>query len=223
MPGRCSAEFPALLPRTRLSFPARSESARYCAPIQYGCFSPSLNEVPSHAEGMAGDPGADSPVGAVSLLCRIPWPGTYSAKDRMLVMGRTTQVSIVHRRALNQAMIYASHVPERAVIDPSHMARALRSALRMSQEQLARRCGLPRAHIARLEAGAVDVRLATMRRIFAAMFCDMLVLPRPRQRPSEALAARRLEQLVGLNAWSGVLPPRNCLALPACAAPRRTP
>ena len=55
-------------PRSRILFSVRSESVRYCAPIQYRCLFPSLNEVPSHAEGMAGDPGADSPVGAVPLL-----------------------------------------------------------------------------------------------------------------------------------------------------------
>lgn len=80
--------------------------------------------------------------------------------------------------------------------------RALRSALRMSQAQLSRRCGVPQAHIARLEAGSVDVQLATLRRLFDAMFCDLLILPLPRQRPGDALAERELEKPAGRRrAW----------------------
>ena len=72
----------------------------------------------------------------------------------------------------------------------------------MSQSQLARRAGIPRAHIARLEAGAIDARLSTLRRLFDAMFCDLVVLPMARQRPSEAIAMRRLEpRPVGRRRW----------------------
>ncbi len=72
--------------------------------------------------------------------------------------------------------------------------RALRSALRMSQSQLARRSGGPRAHIARLESGSFSPRLDTLERLFDAMFCDLVVLPKARVRPREAIARTRAER-----------------------------
>jgi transcriptional regulator with XRE-family HTH domain len=67
----------------------------------------------------------------------------------------------------------------------------------MSQAALARRSGLPQAHIARLETGKTDVQIPTLQRLFAAMFCDLLVLPLPRKRPGDALAERLFE-----NPWT---------------------
>jgi transcriptional regulator with XRE-family HTH domain len=64
----------------------------------------------------------------------------------------------------------------------------------MSQTSLAHRSGVPQAHIARPESGKLDARLSTLRRLFDAMFCDLLVVPRPRKRPSDALAEQELER-----------------------------
>ncbi|MBI4678845.1 MAG: helix-turn-helix domain-containing protein, partial [Elusimicrobia bacterium] len=77
--------------------------------------------------------------------------------------------------------------PSAAQAPPAVLVRALRSALRMSQAQLARRCAVPQPHIARLEAGKCGVQMDTLRRIFDAMFCDLLILPLARKRPSDAL------------------------------------
>jgi transcriptional regulator with XRE-family HTH domain len=71
----------------------------------------------------------------------------------------------------------------------------------MSQAHLARRCGIPQAHIARLEAGTADIQLTTMRRLFDAMFCDILILPRSRKRPSDAVAERALEKPFKNKIW----------------------
>ena len=105
-------------------------------------------------------------------------------------MAARTSVSIVHKRALNQVLIYTAKAPAQARTPPLALVRALRSALRMSQAQLARRCGLPQAHIARLEAGPIDVQLGTLSRMFDALFCDLLILPKARQRPGDAVAER---------------------------------
>lgn len=56
---------------------------------------------------------------------------------------------------------------------------------------------MPKAHIARLESGKIDLRLSTLTRLFDAMFCDALVLPRARLLPGEAIARRRLEPYRG--------------------------
>ncbi len=116
-------------------------------------------------------------------------------------MGKRTVVSVLSRRALQQAMIHASRVPEKASVEPFVFMRALRSVLRMSQSQLARRSKVPRAHISRLEAGAIDVQFSTMRRLFDAMFCDLIVLPLARKRPGDALAEREMENPSGRRVW----------------------
>lgn len=116
-------------------------------------------------------------------------------------MGKPTRSSIVHRRALNQVMIYTGRAPAPALYGPIVFLRALRSALRMSQAALSRRSGVPQAHIARLESESVSPRLETLRRLFDAMFCDLLILPKPRKRPSDALAERELERAVRYQAW----------------------
>ena len=107
---------------------------------------------------------------------------------------QVTDVRLAHKRALNQTIIHAGRIPPEALLPPDACVRALRSALRMSQGQLARRSGVPKAHIVRVEGGRIDARLSTLRRLLDAMFCDLVVLPRARLRPGEAIARRRLER-----------------------------
>ena len=109
-------------------------------------------------------------------------------------MRAVTEVPIREARALNQALIAADGVPARARLSPGGVVRGVRSALRMSQSQLSRRSGVPRAHIARLEAGRLSPRVDTLERLLDAMFCGQLLLPVPRVRPREAVARRRLER-----------------------------
>lgn len=66
--------------------------------------------------------------------------------------------------------------------------------LRMSQAQLARRSGFSQAQLARFEKGRSDIRLSTLRHLLDAMFCDLLILPQARKRPSEAVAERELQK-----------------------------
>jgi transcriptional regulator with XRE-family HTH domain len=70
--------------------------------------------------------------------------------------------------------------------------RALRAELRMSQAALARRAGMTQAQIGRLEKGRADAKLGTWRRVFEAMFCELLVVPLARKRPGDAVAEQRL-------------------------------
>lgn len=64
----------------------------------------------------------------------------------------------------------------------------------MSQAQLARRAGVDQSHIARIELGKVEADLATLRRLFDALLCDLLVIPRPRLELGDALAERNAEK-----------------------------
>ncbi|MBI3565535.1 MAG: helix-turn-helix domain-containing protein [Elusimicrobia bacterium] len=111
-------------------------------------------------------------------------------------MRTVTEVPIEDFRALNQAILAGETVTARARLRPAALIRALRSTLRMSQSQLGRRSGVPKAHICRIEAGRLSPRLETVERLLDAMFCDLLVLPRARVRPREAIARKRAERPV---------------------------
>ncbi|OGS39506.1 MAG: hypothetical protein A2506_03745 [Elusimicrobia bacterium RIFOXYD12_FULL_66_9] len=112
-------------------------------------------------------------------------------------MGKVTKVALPHRQALNATIVYTRRAPEGARQSPAAFLRALRGALRMSQADLARRAGVTQSHVARVESGSGDVQLGTLRKLFDAMFCDLLILPRPRKTPGDALAERDLEKPFG--------------------------
>lgn len=64
------------------------------------------------------------------------------------------------------------------VSDPHVAIRNLRKELGMTQAQLAKRAGMPQSHLAKIEAGKVDFQLSTLRRIFRAMYCEPVLVPR---------------------------------------------
>jgi len=94
--------------------------------------------------------------------------------------------------------------------------RITRNALRMSQAELARRAGVNKANLVGIEKGKIDPRLGTLRKVFDALSCDLLVEPRPRQPLNEILRAKarsvarkRLEQSMGTMALENQAPDRN--------------
>lgn len=107
-------------------------------------------------------------------------------------MGRYSRLPLPHRQALNEVMVFTKRVPKGAQETPAAYMRALRVALGMPQAVLAERSGLTQPHVAKLESGKLDAQLGTWRRVFDAMYCDLLVLPRPRKRPGDVLAEIRL-------------------------------
>lgn len=56
----------------------------------------------------------------------------------------------------------------------------LRVSNELTQAELARRAGVAQSHVAKVEQGR-DVRWSTLRKLFAAMGCDLLVLPHPQR------------------------------------------
>ena len=96
-------------------------------------------------------------------------------------------------------IIHASRFP--AVPQPAACLRTLRAALRMSQAQLAKRSGIDKGNIARIESGKSDVRVATLTRLFDAMFCDLVIFPRPRKRPSDAVYDQCLREPWRRKIW----------------------
>ncbi|MDX6768971.1 MAG: helix-turn-helix domain-containing protein [Elusimicrobiota bacterium] len=118
-------------------------------------------------------------------------------------MPRLSTPKLPQLQALNELMTYSARAPKREGQRPQDLLRAYRSALRMSQKELARRAGLTQSHVARLESGAVDAQWGTWKRLFDAMACDLLLVPRPRKRPHDLLAEARLDAPPG--SW----PPRR--------------
>lgn len=106
-------------------------------------------------------------------------------------MPRLSRGSLKQRQALNEASLLLNYAP--VILKPGEYVRALRGLLRMSQRQLARRCGLPQSHLSDLETGRIDPTLGTLRKAFSALFCDVVVLPRPLKKPTQALGERYAE------------------------------
>ncbi len=108
-------------------------------------------------------------------------------------MPRLSRGSVVQLQAINELIRYVARAPKAAAHPTGFYLRALRGKLRMSQAQLARRSGIDQGQIARIELGKIEAELKTLRKLFAAMFCDLLVIPKPRQHLGDALAARNAE------------------------------
>lgn len=103
-------------------------------------------------------------------------------------MPRLTRVPLPQRQALNQVLTLLRDPPSSMSHPPAYYIRALRAILRMSQRRLSARSGVQQAEICRIERGRIDPRVRTLRKLYTALFCDFLTLPRPLKRPGDALA-----------------------------------
>ena len=90
---------------------------------------------------------------------------------------------------------------------PADWIRILRNSLRMTQAELARRAKISQPHLAGIESGKTDPQISTVKRIFEAMSCDLVLEPRPRKPIKELLrgrarsiALKRLKQSMGTMA-----------------------
>ncbi|MBI5630100.1 MAG: helix-turn-helix transcriptional regulator [Elusimicrobia bacterium] len=107
-------------------------------------------------------------------------------------MPKLSGVPIAHRRALNRLQV-AGTLPEAALrLEPGVWVRTLRLALHMTQRQLAARAGISQAHLALIESGRSEPRLSHLRKVFDAIYCDMIVLPIPRKRIAAIIAEKTL-------------------------------
>lgn len=102
-------------------------------------------------------------------------------------MPRLVRVNLPQHQALNELVVGLSRPPRSLTYPPGVYLRALRARMRMCQAQLSRRTGVSQGDISRIERGKVDPRLGTLRRLFDGLFCDLLLLPRARKRPTDAL------------------------------------
>src|SRR5438045_642506 len=82
--------------------------------------------------------------------------------------------------------------------------RIIRTYLRMTQAELAKKAKVTQPHLAAIEADKVDPQVGTLRRIFRAMNCDVAVRPVPEipledqlRGRARKVALRHLEKSMG--------------------------
>lgn len=84
----------------------------------------------------------------------------------------------VNKNPFLGALLAANAVPAKWLEWPFHKAFGLfRRSRGLTQDELAARAGVARCQIVRLEKGR-DIRMKTLRTIFAALDCDLVLLPR---------------------------------------------
>ncbi|MFI5348797.1 MAG: helix-turn-helix domain-containing protein [Elusimicrobiota bacterium] len=109
-------------------------------------------------------------------------------------MGKQTKLALPQRQATNKTLLFTKDAPAAAGAPPHVYVRTIRATLRMTQEQLARRAGTTKSLVAQVESGKTNVGVETLRKLFDAMRCDLLVVPKARKKPTQALAERELER-----------------------------
>ncbi|MBI4679110.1 MAG: helix-turn-helix domain-containing protein [Elusimicrobia bacterium] len=95
-------------------------------------------------------------------------------------MGRTNRLSVSKGWLISRLSKWVSQAPDGTEdLAPHQLTRLVREHLCMTQAQLARRCGLPQSHVAKIESGKVDIQVGTLRRIFRALSCGLVLAPKP--------------------------------------------
>ncbi len=115
------------------------------------------------------------------------------------------RLNIVDEMALSRLALPVA----RPISEPSYSGwiRIIRHALRMTQVELARRARVSQPHLAGIERGKIDSQIGTLKRIFQALSCELVIEPRPNKPISDllrerarSLALKRLKQSMGTMA-----------------------
>ena len=118
------------------------------------------------------------------------------------------KVTIAEKQFLNQLLkISGSLTGGNKQVPPGFLVRLIRKRLKMSQLALAKRSKLPQSMISRIEANKVVPGITTLKKIFDALYCDIVVIPVPRkdfdqilQEQAHRVARRRIQYLRGTMA-----------------------
>jgi transcriptional regulator with XRE-family HTH domain len=104
---------------------------------------------------------------------------------------KRNRLPVSSEHLLDQIVSYGRKAPEGLEALPVHaLIRMLRNAVRMTQAQLAARADLPQSHLAVIESGKVDLKLATLRKIFRALHGDLVIVACFRKPPADMVAER---------------------------------
>ena len=107
-----------------------------------------------------------------------------------------------------------------AILSHGQWIRALRHYLRMTQEELAERSRIQQSHLVAIESEKVDPQIRTLRKLFKALSCDLMIHPLP-QKPlqevlrdrARAIALKRLKQAMGTMALENQAPEKQTFKL----------
>lgn len=130
------------------------------------------------------------------------------------------RLSLTQKGILDALEKYSLALPEEMKKLPlSSMIRLLRKRLHMTQQNLAARAGVPQSFIAKIESGRVKPTLSTLEKVFAALFCDYVIIPIPRKGFDDILqnqalkaAKSRMEYVMGTMSLEEQLPRKKMAA-----------
>lgn len=103
-------------------------------------------------------------------------------------MPKLSGIKIAHRRALNRIQVPGVLPAPELRLSAAQWVKTLRVAYHMTQRQLAERSRVTQSQIALIEKGFCEPQLSTLRKIFDALYCDLIVLPAPRRRLAAVVA-----------------------------------
>ncbi len=84
---------------------------------------------------------------------------------------------------------------EQEALSSGSVIQLMRRYLGMTQRQLAKRAQIPQSTVARIEKGVTQPNVTSLRKIFAAMECDIAILPLPRFKNVHELLKKRAERI----------------------------
>ena len=123
-------------------------------------------------------------------------------------------ITIVDDIALSKLRVHSS--PEDQHFEPGHWIRILRTYLRMTQAELAKRANITTANLIAIESGKADPRVSTLQRIYKGLSCNLNVEPLPHKPLEEilrgrarAIALKRLKKTMGTMAMEEQAPERD--------------
>jgi transcriptional regulator with XRE-family HTH domain len=124
------------------------------------------------------------------------------------------QTTIVDDIALSKLQVGSSLDDHN--LQPKDWIRLLRTYLRMTQAELAKRAKITQANLVAIESGKVDPRVGTLQRIYQGLYCHLSIEPRP-QKPLEdllrgrarAVALKRLKKTMGTMALEEQAPEKE--------------
>ena len=107
-------------------------------------------------------------------------------------MPKLSGVPIAQRRALNRLQMRGSVPAPTLRLEPGQWIRTLRVAFHMTQRQLAARAGVSQGNLALIEKGRFEPQLPTLRKLFDALYCDLMVLPIPRKKVAAVIEEKTM-------------------------------
>jgi len=127
---------------------------------------------------------------------------------------RKISITIVDDIALSKLRVDSSSEDQN--LKPKDWVRLLRTYLRMTQAELAKRANITQANLVAIESGKADPRVSTLQRIYKGLSCYLSVEPRP-QKPLEeilrgrarAIALKRLKKTMGTMALEEQAPEKE--------------